>query len=192
MPVLIPGLPKPSPRSMFLVLVLWVLGQQNLCAQANISKEYQIKAVFLFNFVQFVQWPRTAFTRPGEPFCIGVLGENPFGTFLEETVRNEKVDGHPLVVRHFERVEEVKDCQILFVSRSESEKPDGILKALKGKSILTVGDKEGFEDNGGVVRFATENNKIRLRISLRAAQTAKLKISSKLLRLAEIVDGGKD
>jgi hypothetical protein len=165
------------------------MGGWPVAVKAEIPKEYQIKAVFLFNFVQFVQWPPTAFSSPDQPFCIGVLGENPFGSFLEETIRNEKVGEHPLIVRYFKSVEEVKDCQMLFVNPSENGRSESILKVLKGRNILTVGDKEGFEDTGGIVRFATEKNKIHLRISLKAAKAAKLRISSKLLRLAEIVDG---
>ena len=53
------------------------------------SKEYQIKAAFLFNFAQFVEWPPTAFTNADAPFCIGVLGDDPFGAALDETVQGE-------------------------------------------------------------------------------------------------------
>src|SRR5580692_3792840 len=72
-----------------------------LAAQTSISKEYQIKAVFLFNFAQFVQWPETNFSGADAPFCIGVLGDDPFDAFLDETVRGETVKGHPLVVRRY-------------------------------------------------------------------------------------------
>ncbi len=158
----------------------------------EIPREYQIKALFLFNFSQFIQWPPSAFTNADEPFRIGVLGNDPFDDFLDETVRGEKVDGHPLVIQRYESVDAVKDCQILFISRSESERMENILADLKGRNILTVGDSEGFVKNGGVVRFVTEENKIHFRINLEAARRANLTISSKVLRLAEIVEPGKD
>jgi hypothetical protein len=161
-------------------------------AQSGISKEYQIKAVFLFNFAQFVQWPETNFTDTNAPFRIGVLGDDPFDGFLDETVRGENVNGHPLMVQRYRHPGDVKDCQILFVSRSESSQMEQILIDLKGKSILTVGDAEGFVKDGGVIRFVTEQNKIHLRISPEAAQNANLTISSKILRLSEIVEPGKD
>lgn len=154
---------------------------------AEVSKEYQVKAVFLFNFSQFVQWPPTTFTRADQPFCIGILGADPFGSFLDETVKGEKVEGHSLVIRRYQRVDEVKNCQILFIGRSEMDHLKIILQALKGKNILTVGDKEGFIREGGIIRFVTENNKVHLRVGLEAAKDANLEISSKILRLAEIV-----
>jgi hypothetical protein len=156
------------------------------------SKEYQIKAAFLFNFAQFVDWPTTAFTNTEAQFCIGILGDDPFGTVLDEMVQGEKVNGHPLVIQRYLNVQDVKDCQILFICRSESEQTEQIVAGLKGKNILTVSDIEGFTKSGGIIQFTTEQNKIHLRISMEAAKNANLTISSKLLRLAEIVEPGKD
>jgi len=172
-----------------LLLCVLVLGPWRTQAQ---SKEYPIKAAFLFNFAQFVDWPPTTFANTNAPFCIGILGDDPFGTILDQTVRGENVDGHPLVIQRYGRVEDVKTCQILFVSRSEGAHMDQILAALKGKNILTVGDMDGFIKNGGVIRFVTEQNKVHFRVSLEAAKNAGLTISSKMLRLAALVEPGKD
>jgi hypothetical protein len=176
---------------LFLLTVLFSGGPW-LSAETVVSKEYQVKAVFLFNFAQFVTWPSTAFTQPDEPFRIGVLGDDPFDDFLDETVRGEKVDGHSLLIQRYGSVADVKNCRILFVSRSENGKMESILAGLKDKSILTVGDTEDFIRKGGIIRFITEANKIRLRINLEAAKSANLTISSQVLRLAEIVGPGKD
>jgi hypothetical protein len=156
------------------------------------SKEYEIKAAFLFNCAQFVEWPPTAFTNADEPFCIGILGDNPFGTTLNEIVQGEKVNGHPLIIQYYRNIAELKSCQILFISRSESKQVGQILITLKGKNILTVGDIESFTKNGGVVRFINEQNKVHFRVNLEAAKNANLTISSKMLRLAEIINPGKD
>lgn len=174
--------------------LLLLLSTGGLCsfAKTQITKEYQIKAVFLFNFAQFVQWPSASFTRADEPFRICVLGDDPFNAFLDETVRGEKVNGHPLVIQRCARVEDAQGCQILYVSRSEAKRMEGILNGLKGKNVLTVGDAEGFVKSGGVVRFVMKGNKVHFRISLAAAKQADLTISSKVLRLAEIVAPGKD
>jgi hypothetical protein len=168
------------------------LSPQKAGAQAAISKEYQIKAVFLFNFAQFVQWPETNFPDAGAPFRIGVLGDDPFNTFLDETVRGENIKGHPLTIQRYHNVDDARGCQILFVSRSESKQMEEILARLKGRNILTVGEVEGFLKAGGAIRFVTEQNKIHLRVSLEAARNANLAISSKILRLSEIVEPGKD
>jgi hypothetical protein len=154
--------------------------------------EYQVKAIFLFNFSQFVDWPAAAFADERSPLVIGVLGSDPFGTTLDEIVRGETVNGRPLAVRRFESVEQIDACHILFIGRSQGKQLDAVLAALKERNVLTVGDFEGFAQRGGIIRFVTVGNKIRLRVNLAAAQDAKLTISSKLLRPAQIVAPGED
>jgi len=151
------------------------------------SPEYKLKAVYLYNFVQYVDWPPDAFADPQSPLIIGVLGNDPFGSVLEETVKDEVVKNRRLEVHRFKNVKEIKECHVLFVSASEKDKLKSILAALKGRSILTVGDMENFAQGGGVVRLITENNKIHFRINLEAVKESRLSISSKLLQLAEIM-----
>jgi hypothetical protein len=150
------------------------------------APEYAIKAVFLFNFAQFVDWPETAFASATSPIVIGVLGDDPFGPYLDDLVRPEKIGGRPLAVRRFRRPEEVGECQILFVSRALAGRFDQIKPRLAGRNLLTVADVEGFCQQGGIVLFVTENGKIRLRINTEAAKAAGLTISSKLLRSATL------
>jgi hypothetical protein len=151
----------------------------------------QVEAVFLFNFSQFVEWPSQAFADPGSPIVICVLGSDPFGATLDEVVRGEVVKGRPLAVRRFKHIEELTDCQILFVSRSERERLQPILEKLKGRNILTVSDFEEFAGEGGVICFVLVDNKIRLRVNLGAAKAAGLTLSSKLLRPAQLVGPGE-
>ncbi len=161
-------------------------------AQVPPARDYQLKAVFLFNFAQFVNWPATAFADAQSPLVIGVLGEDPLGVFLDETVHGEKIGDRILVVQRYRRIEEIRHCHILFISRSETSRLKAVFAILNGRSILTVGDVEGFARAGGMIRFVTENNKTRLRINVEAAKAAHLTLSSKLLRPAEIVAPGKD
>lgn len=158
-----------------------------VAAAQSPAPEYRLKAVFLFNFAQFVEWPPSAFAEAGAPLVIGVLGEDPFGATLDETVQGERVNGHPLEVRRYRRVDEIGSCQILFVSRTEQGHLDQILDPLKDRSILTVSDADGFALRGGMIGFVTEHNHIRLRVNLDAARAANLTLSSKLLRPAQIV-----
>lgn len=152
------------------------------------SREYQIKAVFLFHFAQFVEWPADAFTRPDSPLVIGVLGQDPFGPLLDEAVKGETIDHRPLEVRRFQRIEDVDRCHVLFISRSEGARMPAILARLAHRSILTVSDADGFEAAGGMIRLLTENHHVRLRIDPVTARDAGLTISSKLLRPAEVVN----
>jgi 2-phospho-L-lactate transferase/gluconeogenesis factor (CofD/UPF0052 family) len=154
---------------------------------ADAPTEVQVQAVFLYNFSRFVEWPAQTFSAPGDPFVIGILGSDPFGARLDEAVRNEQINGHPLTVRRFRTVAEVDNCQILFVDRSEIGRLGQILAALDHRSTLTVSQADGTAQRGVMIQFATENNRIRLRINVGSARASGLTISSKLLRPAEIV-----
>lgn len=159
------------------------LWSQQVQATAN-----QVKAVFLYNFAQFVDWPETAFAGPESPLVIGILGEDPFGSYLDETVRGERVRGRPLVVRRFRLIEDVGKCHILFVRTAENAEPETILEALKGRPTLTVSDAPGFLRSGGMVGFVVERSRVRVRINPDAVTRAGLLMSSKLLHVAELVN----
>ncbi|HEV2750581.1 MAG TPA: YfiR family protein [Gemmatimonadales bacterium] len=163
-------------------------GGAGLAAQAPRPSEYQVKAVFLFNFAQFVDWPPEAVADSQAPLVIGVLGEDPFGDLLDATVRGEHRATRSFVVRRYQRVEDVKSCDILFISRPDADRPEGVLAGLKNRPILTVSDAEGFAEHGGMIGFVNDRNRIRLKINLAVAQAAHLTISSKLLRVAEIIN----
>ncbi len=178
----------PALRPSAATILLLLAGM--LTAGAQVTREYDLKAAFLFNFAQFVEWPATAFGSSDAPFTIGVLGADPFGTALDDVVRNEKVNGRQLIVLRYRSVEEIKGCQILFISESESPNAEQVVMALKGRNVLTVGDTDKIASSGGVIRFFPEKNRLRLRINVNAAKREKLTISSKLLRAAEIVNTG--
>lgn len=158
----------------------------------RVSDEYQVKAAFLFNFAQFVEWPAQAFPTPDSPFVIGILGEDPFGSYLDDLVKGETVGHRPFVIRRCQSVREVNECHILYVSRSESASLEKILGELKHRQILTISDLAAFNRYGGMVRFVTETGKIRLRINLESAKAANLTISSKILRPSTIVSSAND
>ncbi|HTX52282.1 MAG TPA: YfiR family protein [Candidatus Baltobacteraceae bacterium] len=183
----------PGPRLAWLCgLVLLGFTSPAVAAVPAPSAEYQLKAVFLFNFAQFVEWPAQAYRDAKAPLVIGVLGEDPFGPYLDQLVRGEKVGDRPLVVRRFQRADDIKECHILFISRSEAASLGQIIGRLQGRSLLTVSDLDTFTRQGGIVRFVTENGKIRLRINVEAAKGCDLTISSKILRPATIVTADKD
>ena len=167
--------------------VLLLAAVPKLPAQAARASEYQVKAAFLFNFAQFVDWPAEAFPNSDAPLVIGVLGDDPFGSFLDRLVVNERLRGRPFQVRRYESVDEIKTCHILFINRSAGNRPEVILVGLSQRPILTVSDADGFAGNGGMIRFVTDRNRIRLQINLGAVDAAHLTISSKLLRVAEII-----
>jgi hypothetical protein len=172
-------------RGWLIMAALLLSSDLNLTGQTAISPEYQVKAVFLFNFAQFVEWPARAFPDAQAPLVIGVLGDDPFGSYLDETVRGEKVNDRPLIVQRYRRPGEIKICHVLFISRSETDRMEQVLASVKGRPILTVSDADDFIVRGGMVRLVTEKNKVRIRINVAAVKAANLKVSSKLLRVAE-------
>jgi hypothetical protein len=151
------------------------------------TPEYDLKAVFLFQFAHFVAWPAKAFSDDHSPITIGVLGDDPFGEGLDEIVANEVVGGRKLIVRRYRGLDQVDSCQILFICASEADRMVTILSRLRGRSVLTVGDTDQFVTQNGIIGFRLSKNRLKLRINLAAADTARLIISSKLLRQAEIV-----
>lgn len=155
---------------------------------ADVRRESEVKAVLLYNFTQFVEWPAEAFEAPDSPLIIGVLGPDPFGRALDTTVEGEMVDGHRIEVARFREVEEAVGCHLLFISSSERAASGEILERLQGRPILTVAEFDSFLERGGIVQLHRgPNNKVRLRVNLAAARAASLTLSAKLLRVAETV-----
>jgi hypothetical protein len=160
--------------------VLWVLA--GVCFQAKeVSLEYQVKAVYLFNFAKFIEWPAEA---PPGPITICVASQNPFGDVLEETLRGEMVNGRPLAMRVIPGPD--PGCHVIFVPQGAA--PATYLRAVEGSPTLTVGETPDFISQGGIISFILEGGKVRFQIDSKAAERADLRISSHLLRLARTPD----
>lgn len=153
-------------------------------AQTLTAAEYQVKAVFLYNFTHFIEWPSTAFESPTSPFIIGIVGKDPFGPYLEQAIAGERVEGREMQIVRYSSNNTLGKCHLLFVNLQD---PDDIRKAVEkagSKSVVTVGDSPNFIRWGGMIRFYTEESKIRLEINNTLAKSRQLQISSKLLRVA--------
>ena len=159
-------------------------------ARGGVTEEYDLKAAFLFNFAQFVDWPADAFATATTPITIAVLGDDPFGAKLDALVAGETIRRRPLVVRRYRSVEQIDTCHVLFISSSETSRLDHIAQALAHRSILTVGETKDFAAHGGIIGFALSQRHLRLQINVAAASEARLTISSKLLRQAHVVRSG--
>jgi len=150
------------------------------------AEEYEVKGAFLLNFVKFVDWPPQVFKGPGEPIAICVLGQNPFGPGLDRAARKTVVAGRTVTVRQVSDRQQASQCQIVFMGASERKRSRAWLEALRGGSVLTVGEAEGFLANGGVINFKLEGERVRIEISTEAADRAGLHISAKLLSMARL------
>ena len=150
-------------------------------------EEYQLKAAVIFNFAKFVEWPPPAFSSASDPIAVCVLGQNPFGNWLSDTLNGKLVSGRKFTIRHPSEPQEAGRCQIVFISSSERKRFRTILDALKEESALTVGDSPGFAGLGGVVNLSLEGDTVRMEVNVEAARQKHLQISAKLLSLARIV-----
>ena len=150
---------------------------------------YQVKATFIYNFTQFVEWPAPAFAHATAPIEIGIFGKDPFGSVIDRILRDVHVQGRPIVVRRATQLTDLQSCQVIFISRSESKFLPHVLREFENRPVLTISDIDQFARIGGMIGFITKENKIRFQINLKATRKAELKISSRVLRLAEIIEG---
>jgi hypothetical protein len=170
-------------RHFILAAVLGLVVTSVLWGQVN---EYQVKAFFLSNFTRYVDWPSQKFTSPTDPIVICILGQNPFGSALEQAVHGKAVEGRAVVVHKISEIQPQSSCHILFVSASERKRFRSSSGALRSSGVLTVGESEGFANDGGVINFTLEDDKVRFEINVEAAAREQLRISSKLLSLARM------
>jgi hypothetical protein len=166
--------------------LLLLLPLRIVSGDPSADQEYALKAVFLYNFCRFIDWPERAFASADEPMVIGVIGDNPFGGLIEETVKGEVVRGRRIRVEYYRRAADIDRCHVLFASASEMNRADDIIAAVAGRSVVTVGETEAFLDRGGMIALVADQNRVRLRIAPGALRAENLAASSKLLRVAEI------
>lgn len=155
-------------------------------AQSDLS-EYQVKAAFLFNFTKFVEWPDGSFENPQAPIVVGIIGDDPFGDDLGRIIAGQKVQGRSLVIRRERWGDDLRRCQVLFVSASEHEHSARILGSVQSAGVLTVSDMEGFAEAGGVIEFVIEEKRVHFIVNLDAATQGRLRMSAKLLALARVI-----
>jgi hypothetical protein len=176
----------PGTSTILRVFLLGIVALSFAGAEEPRLEEYQVKAVFLFNFAKFVEWPTAAFKNSDDPFEICILGRNPFGSQLEDVVRGKTIGNRKFVVRTVSSAQQADMCHVIFVSGSEQKRLQSLMNDLKASGALTVGESPDFLDDGGVVNFKIKDARVRIEINPDRAERAQLHISSKLLSLAEV------
>lgn len=143
--------------------------------------EYQVKAAYLVNFGRFVEWPPEAI---GREFVIAVLGDDPFGPYLDYAVKGKSINGKRMVIQRLGRGDILTRCQVLFNAGSEAGRMSEIRSDLIGRPVLTVSDFKGFVDRGGMIGLMLKNTQVGFQVNLRPVGASHLTISSRLLALA--------
>lgn len=173
------------------ILVVVILVTTPAAAQTPAALEYQIKATFLYTMAKFVEWPPEKLEGAG-PLAIGVYGKDPFGATLDQQLQGKTVDGRAIVVRRITGLEQIRQQHIIFIAAGEKKHWSAVLGAVAGGGVLTVSDTDNFAEQGGMVNLVMKGNSVGLEINVAAAERAHIKISSKLLKLARVVEGGGD
>jgi hypothetical protein len=184
-------------RARFVALLLFgcisLLSLRPLIAQddseGTLNREYPLKALFLYNFAGYIEWPANTFANEQTPFTIGVLGNASIDETLNQIAAAKQINGRKIAIVHFVSVNDLKPCQILFIPRSvPAPQQNQAIEAMKNRPVLIVGESDGFAAAGGDVNFFVQANKIRFEINVAAIKQQQLKASSKLLAMAKIVD----
>jgi hypothetical protein len=152
-------------------------------AQAQRPTESQVKAAYLYNFGKFVKWQLDQ-SANSDSMQICVLGKDPFGPVLDATVAGENIDGKKIVIRRLATMQESPQCRILFISSSEEHRLRAIIAATQRLGELTVSDIPHFAEQGGVIEFVTQGDKVRFEVNRAAAEQSHLALSSQLLKVA--------
>ena len=176
--------PRPCAVALLVAVCFWLpSGAQ----EAPAPSEYQIKAVFLLNFLKYVEWPAAAHSTTNSPFKIVHAGEDRFAPDFAAFAKSKTVDHRAVVLKRSAASDDWQRCHILFVGASERRNARNILSTVKGRPVLTVSESDNFIAEGGMINFVMKDNKVRLHINLAAAEKAGLKISSRLLGIADVV-----
>jgi hypothetical protein len=168
---------------------LLLAGSRGISRGQSTDEEYRVKAAFIFHFAQLVDWPPETPMGAGNSLYICTIGDDPFQGALESTVEGKSVGDRIVHVRHLKQAADMHACQVLFLGKSQSKSIPVLLANLHNAPVLTVGESSGFLGAGGMICFVREDNNVRFGINLDAAESAKLKIGSRLLILAQTVIG---
>lgn len=159
-----------------------------LCAQADGTLEFAVKATYLYKLAAFATWPPGAL--PANAFTICVVGEDPFGALLDQAVAGQSVQQRAIVVRRYGVITGNPGCQIMYVAGSAAQSVDAVLEILRGAPVLTVTDGQSETDPAGIINFVLEDGYVRFEIDPQLTAQSGLTISSKLLSLAVRLRGG--
>jgi len=150
--------------------------------------EHQVKAVLLYKFTSFIDWPESVIEDLWQPFVIGFLGQSPIVSIFIQKFSGQNIKGKKLIIQSFESVDQVNACHMIFVHHQYSHEIPSLMKKVKNLSTLIISESDRLIQQGGMINFVIENNTICFEINPSAAKDAGLTISSKLLRLAKIVN----
>jgi hypothetical protein len=195
-------------RSLFRIILVLILAglalhQQPLAAASDASfmeqaaaeprteasKEYAVKAAFIYKFISYTAWPKEGLPPKSKPIVVAIIGPNPFGKILADLLKSKKIHERTLEVKHFEKMPASLNAQIIVCADSSLDFRASVIKKYKNKPTLVIGEHKGFVKAGAHIGFYLEKGKIRFEVNLSSLKSSKLKMSSQLLKLARVIKG---
>jgi hypothetical protein len=149
--------------------------------------EYELKAGFLFQFAKYVEWPATAFADDKAPIVVGIVGQDPFGEYLDRLLKEKVVKGRGFVIQRFAKAADIGQCHILFVPRTEAARLPEIVKAAARWPVLTIGEDAKFARDGGAIGVLVQDEKPKLEVNVDVVRAAELTVDAKLLKAATVL-----
>jgi hypothetical protein len=172
---------------LLVLLLLLAPAASSFAADPQTLTEYQIKAGFFFNFTRFVDWPESAFVTASSPILVCVLGETPLTDLVTDVALGKVVNGRAVSIRRVKASDDLRRCNLLFISAEEDRHTAEILASVKKTNTLTVGETPGFAQAGGMINFSVQENRVKLELNLEATTRAGLKVNSKLIAVSRLV-----
>ncbi len=175
--------------SALLCVVLGLLVYVNASAYTGTKAEYAVKAIYTYRFILFTEWPEKApsLSAP-DTITIGIVGKDPFNNFFagveNKLIAQKKKDLRIIRLGRHSKKHELKECHLLFISRSEADNLNRILAATQNDPVLTVSDIDNFCDKGGIISLINVGNKIQFEINLSGSRRANLSMAADLLEAA--------
>jgi hypothetical protein len=179
----------PRRADLILAVVAWsvLTVVPALSADDSTVDEYQVKAAFMLNLARFVQWPTAAFESTTSPLVVCVVGADPFGPALDQSLQGRSVFGHGVRVRRGVDPADNAGCHVLYLPSSEEPRLVDLLSHAKRASLLTVAEIRRFAEQGGIVALLIQDRRVRFEVNVDAAERAGLRIDARVLSLAAAI-----
>ncbi len=171
----------------FLIAVFGLI-PVSLYAEEILYGEYEVKAAFIYNVAKFIEWPEHAISSQNDSLKLCIMGDNPFGTVFKK-IEGKQVKNKKFIIELIKSVSSIKECNMLYISKSEEKNLASIINFANNYNVLTISDEAGFEKRGVIINMFISEEMIRFNINMDDAKKAGLKVSAKLLKLASDVYG---
>jgi hypothetical protein len=171
-------------HGLILLLAVLVTVPPSAALQREPGTDTERTALFVYNFIRFIDWPADAFQNSTEAFRVQILGLDPFSGALDRLLTGKSINKRPIVVAHGAVQSSALLPHLVFVSAATESQLAGVLAKYCRRPVLTVSSIDRFANRGGVIGLVEQDHALRFAINQTAAEEARLQLSSQLFHLA--------